>query len=514
MANPDTAMAGISTPAATIIACPLQKVPLEVLLRITSFLTTPELGNTRLTCRSVEQALFTTFTNEFFTRKQFMISETSLQALIDISKSRLSGYLRMVHIGLDRFAYALQVSDQNARNIRQKQLHDGQFSMLSTGYHRDMLAEAFRNLSNLEDVVIRDFNSNRRSRDNPGKQWTSYGSTTAFRETGHRPGQGGGQAWGPYPSTAYGSSVFISVLFALGQANAKPKGIEYMSRARNHLRDCAFNIPSYMEPSVIPVLENLEKLHIDIDLLGGNDFPVDTSGHPSDMMLRGFLLKLKNIKHLRINETHSSVNGPDMLLKWLGSEVSTSAPASLSAPPSASGPGPAPASISPTSAPLSSIPSPEYPQLAALDFGMMNVEAQHILAVTRKFSSTLKRLELHKITLRRRLPEGHTGASPKVNMWNKFLEKLKDIPNLDLHHIKVSLPQQHWTSRSRCFVAFEDTRDNVSQYTGPDWKHFVEHEMRTKVTVQWSHEDSGDSDDDEEEEDESDGIWDQYALDL
>ncbi|KAG8669495.1 hypothetical protein FPOAC2_08824 [Fusarium poae] len=488
-ADPDTAMTGISTPAAIIACRPLQKVPLEVLLRITSFLTTPELGNTRLTCRSIEQALFTTFTNEFFTRKQFMISETSLQALIDISKSRLGGYLRMVHIGLDRFAHALQVSGQNARNVRQKQLYDGQFSMLSTGYHRDMLAEAFRNLSNLEDVVIRDFNSNRRSRDSP-KQWTSYGSTTAFRETGHRPGQGSGQAWGPDPSTDYGSSVFISVLFALGQANAKPKGIEYMSRAKNHLRDCAFNIPSYMEPSVMPVLENLEKLHIDIDLLGGSDFSMDGAGHSSsaDMMLRGFLLRLKNIKHLRINETHSSVNGPGMLLKWLGSEVSTSAPAS----PSASAPVPAPS--------LPSIPSPDYPQLEALDFGMMNVEAQHILAVVRKFSSTLKRLELHKITLRRRLPEGHTGASPKVNMWNKFLEKLKDIPNLDLRHIKVSLPQQHWTSRSRCFVAFEDTRDNVSQYTGPDWKHFVEHEMRTKVTVQWSHEDSGDSDDDDDDE--------------
>jgi hypothetical protein len=435
--------------------------------------------------------LFTTFTNEFFTRKQFMISETSLQALIDISKSRLSGYLRKVHFGLDRFAHALQVNGHNARTFRQMELYNGQFSMLSTGYHRDMLTEAFRNLSNLEDVVIRDFNSNRRSRDGFGKQWTSYGSTTAFRETGHRPGQSSVLAWGPDTSTAYGSTIFASVLFALGQANARPKGIEHMSRSKNHLRDCAFNIPSYMEPSVTPVLENLEKLHIDIDLLGGSDFSSDdAAGHsPSaDMMLRGFLLKLKNIKHLRINETHSSVTGPGMLLKWLGSENTSPSPS----PPSG--------------------PSPEYPQLEALDFGMMNVEPQHLLAVARKFS-TLKRLELHKVTLRRRLPEGHTGASPKVNMWNKFLEKLKDIPDLELRHIKVSLPQQQWISRpSRSYVAIEGTRDNVSQYTGPDWKHFVEHEMMPRVTVQWPHEDSGSSDGDED--DESDGIWDQYALDL
>ncbi|RGP58149.1 hypothetical protein FLONG3_11444, partial [Fusarium longipes] len=471
-ADQDIAMAEGSTApfSATVAASLLQKVPLEVLLRITYFLTTPDLCNVRLTCRSIEQALYTsTFTNEFFTRKQFMISETSLQALIDISKSRLGGYLRKVHFGLDRFAHALQVNGHNARTVRQMELYNGQFSMLSTGYHRDMLTEAFGNLDNLEDVVIRDFNSNRRCRDGPGKQWTSYGSTTAFRETGHRPGQSSGLAWGPDTSTAYGSTIFVSVLFALGQANARPKGIEHMSRSKNHLRDCAFNIPSYMEPSVTPVLENLEKLHIDIDLLGGSDFSSDdAAGHsPSaDMMLRGFLLKLKNIKHLRINETHSSVTGPGMLLKWLGSEDAS---------------------------------SPAYPKLEELNFGMMNVEPQHLLAVARKFI-TLKRLKLRKVTLRRRLPENHTGAAPKVNMWNKFLEKLKDIPGLELRHIEVSLPQQQWASRpTRSFVTFEGSKDSVSQYTGPDWKHFVEHEMMPKITVQWPHEDSGDSDDDDDD---------------
>ncbi|KAF4969971.1 hypothetical protein FSARC_2873 [Fusarium sarcochroum] len=499
-ADPDTAMADTSTPSLVANSTsPFQKIPLEVLLRITYFVTTPELGNIRLTCRSIEQALYTTFTNEFFTRKQFMISETSLQALIDISKSRLSVHLKKVHFGLDRFAHALQVHGHNARTARQMELYNGQFSLLSTGYHRDMLVEAFKNLSNLEDVVIRDFNSMRRTRDGPSKQWTSYGSTTALRETGSRPGQNSGMAWGPDTSTAYGSTIFSSVLFALGQANARPKGIEHMSRSRNHLRDCAFNIPSYMEPSVIPVLENLEKLHIDVDLLGGSDFSSDdAAGHSStaDMMLRNFLLKLKNIKHLRINETHSSVTGPGMLIGWLG-RPDTPSPT----PPASSGPSPLPGS--PLAPPG---PSPNYPQLEELNFGMMNVEAQHLLAVARKFAPTLKRLELHKVTLRRRLPDGHTGTSPKVNFWAKFLEKLKEIPGLDLHRIKVSLPQQQWSSRpSRSLVAFEGQRNNVSEYTGPDWKHFVGYDMMPKVTVQWASEESagddGDSDDDSDEDD-------------
>ncbi|KAJ4136381.1 hypothetical protein NW768_003994 [Fusarium equiseti] len=477
--DPDTAMA--DTPASPTTSSPFEKVPLEVLLRITSFLTTPELGNVRLTCRSIEQSLYTTFTNEFFTRKQFMISEMSLQALIDISKSRLGGHLCKVHFGTDRFTHPLQVNGHNARTVKQMELYDSQFSMLATGHHGVMLAEAFRTLSNLEDIAIRDFNSTRRSRDGHNKHWTSYGSTTAFNETGHRPGQSSGLAWGPDTATAYGSTVFTSLLYALGKANARPKGIEHMSRSKNHLRDCAFNIPSYMLPSVTPVLENLEKLHIDIDLLGGSDFSSDdAAGHSpnADMKLREFLLKLKNIRNLRINETHSSVTGPGMLLKWLGEITSPTDPS----------------------------PSPEYPYIEELSFGMMNVEPQHLIAVARKFAPSLKRLELHKVTLRRRLPDGHAGAQPKVNFWNKFLEKLKDTPGLDLRHIRVSLPQQQWISRSRTFVSFEES--TFCQYTGTDWKHFVEHEMMSKVTVQWPHEEDSGSDE------ESDGIWDQYAFDL
>jgi hypothetical protein len=141
---------------------------------------------------------------------------------------------------------------------------------------------------------------------------------------------------------------------------------------------------------------------------------------------------------------------------------------------------------------------------------MMNVEPQHLLAVARKFAPTLKRLELHKVTLRRRLPDGHSGTPPKISFWNKFLEKLKDISNLDLRHIKISFPQQQWASRpSRSIVAFEGSKESVKQYTGTDWRYFVGHEMMPKIRVQWPSEDSS-----AEEDEDDDGIWDLYALDL
>ncbi|KAF5012990.1 hypothetical protein FDECE_997 [Fusarium decemcellulare] len=495
MSDPDTVMMdGNSNPTASIdpatSGSAIQKIPLEVLLRITYFLNTQELGRVRLLCRSIEQALYTSFTNEFFTRKQFMISQTSLQALIDISKSRLGPHLRKVHIGLDRFAQP-QVHGDDARTARLAELFAEQFTMLGSGYHRDMLTEAFRHLENLEDVIIRDFNSSRRTRDGPNRQWTSYSSTTAYQETGIRPSIGHATAWSITPAAggAFGSTVFNSVLFALGQAEARPKGIEYMSRHRNPLRDYAFNLPSYMS-SVGPVLESLEKLHIDVGLIHGDVLPfsagsVPTHSPSSDVLLRQFLLKTTNLKHLRINETHDSVAGPGVLLSWLAQTTTTTSPPSG--------------------------PSPTFPHLEELNLGMMNIEATHILQVVRKFAPTLKRLELWKVNLLRRLPNDLTGAPPKVSFWTKFLERLKDIPLDSLRHIKVGNPQQQWISRpTKSWVNFEG--NNVTEYTGTDWRHFVG-EVIPKVVVHYTHDEGSDGEGDDDD-DEDDGIWDQYALDL
>ncbi|KAM5344801.1 hypothetical protein ACJ41O_010663 [Fusarium nematophilum] len=512
-------MAGTST-STSASSCPIQKIPLEVLLRITYFLTTPELGSLRLTCRPIEQALYTTFTNEFFTRKQFMVSEDSLQALIDISKSRLSPHLRFVHIGLDRFSHA-QGGQHNMNKTRLLERHAGQFTIFATGHHRDMLAEAFRGLENLEDVIIRDFNSQKRTRDGFYRQWTSYGSTTAYLETGTRAGQGQGGPWTSDTHVHYGGVVFSAVLYALGLAEARPKGIVYMSRHGNHLRDFAFNIPPYLERLVVPVLEGLEKLHIDIDLIGENSgsFYSPPSPFPSaaDLHLRRFLIRPKNLKHLRINGTHSSAAGPGILLSWLSQPGDPVIPSSSSPPRQG-----AASNIPPW------VPPPIFPHLEELNFGIMNVEAPHILGACRKFAPSLKRLELWKVTLLRHLPSDRAaGPLPKISFWTKFLEQLRDIPGLDLRHIKVGFPQQQWIDRpSRSWVNFGGP--TVMQYTGPDWKHFVG-EMVPKVKVNFPPDEesrSGESDEsDEEVEDEEDGdgdddedgpvnVWDQYALDL
>jgi len=157
----------------------LTKLPLEVLVRITYFITTSDLANVRLTCRALEGSLFHFFSHEFFRKKQFMVSTKSLQTLIDIANHpTLSPCLKHVIITTDRvMAYGLggfgiRLLDLSAEKRQHVHAADSdRQALVSTGLMRDMLAEAFGKLSNLETIDLRDFNSRTRNRDGVGTEW-------------------------------------------------------------------------------------------------------------------------------------------------------------------------------------------------------------------------------------------------------------------------------------------------------------------------------------------------------
>lgn len=64
----------------------LLSLPLELLIYISSFVSTPDLAALRLTCKQTEKSLYEWFSDEFFIKKQFMLTQPSLQVLLDISR--------------------------------------------------------------------------------------------------------------------------------------------------------------------------------------------------------------------------------------------------------------------------------------------------------------------------------------------------------------------------------------------------------------------------------------------
>jgi hypothetical protein len=140
-------------------------LPTELVVSISSHLSTKDLGTMRRSCKQLEKHLFETFAREFFTKRQFMVEHVSLQALVGIANHpTLSQYLVEVLISTDRF---------NTHPTHPH--HPSREMFFRTGEARDMLAEAFSKLSNLRVVGLRDYDGPNRSRDGSHASWRSYG---------------------------------------------------------------------------------------------------------------------------------------------------------------------------------------------------------------------------------------------------------------------------------------------------------------------------------------------------
>ncbi|KAK2757428.1 F-box domain-containing protein [Colletotrichum kahawae] len=508
---------------------PFSKVPIEVLLRISSHLTTPELGNLRLTCKSIEQSLFNTFMREFFTKRQFMLTEQSLQALVDISNSRLSDCLDHVVIGLNFFDERRFSSVELAQENAYRQAYADHRTLVSSGQDVVMLTEAFRNLKNLKTVGIRDYHSREREhRDGYGATWASYGATTIRKETGvdllaktnSREAQ------------EYANKVMITLFTALGNAGARPKTFEMLRRQMCVPNDDAFNLfTSYLKPKVVPVLQGLQTFILVANIGYGPNRAVAIAGKPTekdhnryDYLLCQFLGYLTNIKHLRIN-FYNARGGVEKVLNWLSSPSSptttTLTPTTTTLTPTTT------TTLTPTMTATMAMtppattqllalpPSPRFPCLEELNFGFCEVETKGLLDVVRKFAANLKRLELYRVTLINRPPHNpnDTGedlrAHYKFNVWAKMLKSLREVPGLNLEHIKIGLPNQI-SAGMHARVSFygkgsTEKVDATQEYTGIDWKHYVgELAQRVKPDPPPSYPgygDDGDGDDDDEEED-------------
>ncbi|KAK0758980.1 hypothetical protein N5P37_008467 [Trichoderma harzianum] len=500
-------------------SCRLLQIPAEILDRITWHLTTPELCNLRITCKSVEEALYYSFTTEFFTRKQFMISEFSLRALVDISKSRLAGHLRHVHFGLDQLGIHTTPSmgGEKARMFAQRLVE--QETLWSLGLVPKYLTEAFSNLPNLETVVVRDFNSNRRSRDGPHAHWLSYGTQTLLKETSVRPTNHGIFGRG---SMEYGfvDQMFKGIIHALGTANARPKAIEVMERQGHPLFDSAFHMHPDFEASIIPVLRGLKRLHLTLEAnssaIGDDDLPYQRHS------LTKFLRHCDGLEELRINGRHSASlydtrNSLRNLYDWLTATDSTSETETQKEAKSPS-PNGQTSDISLLNAPI------KFPRLQNISLGMTSFTVDELVRLIARFADTVQNLELWRIKLvsdDRTLDQSQVLEDRQI-LFAQVLKKLLNIPNLNLRHIKLGNMQQIWypvnghhileeinfkptakTKDEDVDAGVERVTGGTLQYTGTDWRHFVAYEMIPRLyTPRVKYEEASQDEDNEDEEDE------------
>lgn len=382
----------------------LEQLPLELLLRVSSHLTTPELGYLRRTCKNVEAAIFDSFAREFFTKRQFMIEYVSLQALIEIaSHPTLSCHLSEVIIGLDMFK-----SDSAylgaASQARYKAGHPTRDTLLETGQARDMLVEAFSKLPNLRTVGLRDYSARGRYRDGEDANWRSYGWSFGL-DPGRQPTWSSHSNHHRVMDTASPVSTLPLILYALGCAHSKPESIEVFLRNRKKLKPSSLSVlDGFLAPKVLPVLTGLKKLMLTISLDGDALYGAPWLPCPQDNVTGSSLMRLLHhtpaLEVLRLNFAQNQFFA-QLFLDWLS--TSTSGLPSATIPPS------------------QSIPPISLPSLTSLDLGMLNIDPSTLLNVICKFN--LASLSLWKVELRSDSLD-NIIRNTKPDCWDFFLADL------------------------------------------------------------------------------------------
>ncbi|KAI5196051.1 hypothetical protein E4T42_07093 [Aureobasidium subglaciale] len=355
---------------------PLVDLPPELLLRISAYLTTIELGNFRLISKHVENTIFDSFAREFFTKKQFMLEQVSLQALVDISNHpTLAPRLAEVVISTHVFP-----SDHELATPCGKAMYEAGYAshdvLLATGQALNMLSDAFSKLPNLRTIGLRDYNGRGRFRDGDLATWKSWAWSFGWEDmSAYSPA---GQFLRPLVLISP-EAILPLVFYALGQAKVSPESVHIFLRKHARLTPRSFDILNgYLGEKVRPVLGEIKELMLAI----GPDTPQSyfrsdpSNGHgpATDAPLTRLLERTPKLETLRLNfDPRQSFAA--RFLDWLGDPVSGQAHPSTSL-----------------------VTQPVLlPRLSALELGMLSISADVLLKVLTKFD--LQSFSLWKVTL-------------------------------------------------------------------------------------------------------------------
>ncbi|KAI1422418.1 hypothetical protein F5Y12DRAFT_786795 [Xylaria sp. FL1777] len=440
----------------------LLNVPLEVLLQITSHLTTREYGYLRRSCKQIEALLFGAFAREFFSKRQFALIGFSIQALIDIAKSRLGPSLTHLIIHLEHPSDNVRhISPASQFSVEHNRYHTeflNHWEFVSTGLDVDMLSDALRHLPNLETIGMRDFHSTSRHRD--GIAWNSYGCPTFIAETRSQLVLFATRDRG----SGYTSHVFLVILRAIGNSavsgrNPKLTRMEVLLHTCG-LPDQSFKIPDRFDARISTALSKLTTIFLDhlteehpwfwVRSACNNTEPVMGIGY----FLSRFLVKATSLEHLRLNFQSYQPRSIASMLLWLAD-----ARQGFTGPMPKSEDLPIPGSASATVKDLDSLPehfpqAPEFPKLKTIEIGMATVDEWVLHTLYQKYKSTLQGIGLHKTTL--------TCATnrKKANLLARLCNKMAQS-DLQLRAVQFSYIQQTLIGRSlhRGEILFKESRN-------------------------------------------------------
>jgi hypothetical protein len=365
-----------------------------------------------------------------------MLSTSSLQTLVDISRhGAFNKTLKHVIIGLECF----KTTSTWAPNLSNAQYDafqigsDDQFALMSSGRDRTLLAEAFRNLPNLDTVGIRDYEAFGRVRDD--HRWSSYGAPSISRQMGFRLRT---------DSNEFASQTFLLLMQALADADQQVPSIETILRTHScGLNDSAFFLPS---PSsrMDAVLGGLRQLFLTLNF--SNRAVRDHAG--SSSCLESFLLQTPALDHLRMNFWKSNTTIPAL-------DSTQSVLRRLSTTPNL------------------------LPAIRRLDLGMMSISPAVLVHFISRFSTTLRHVSLWKIELQGDSSERWKDSEDRYSPWPRALQELStttDISSMSLG----CLGQKHGPVPVN--VKFSD--DKIAQDYSGDMKVWI-NQLLDDLVVSW-----------------------------
>lgn len=397
---------------------PLLKLPLEVMLRISDSLKVQDFINLRQTCKLLENQLFLNFARSFFGKRQFMMTPDSLQGLIDMARSRFAPHMKFVSICLLEPKGGMTVSPHQAFMAETRAQVMG---MWSTNQHIDLLTEAFQTLPHLEGIIIKD-NPRIAARGYQLDRYPVHGMKK-FNDMDIS------ALFVPAHNSDVMAMTMTGLLTALGKAQARPKSFEMILRGSMSIDDRCFHIPEHVRPSVLPVLEGLEKLYIYVQHQG--HFDIGPTG-PEDVIVKKFISHCPNLKGFRINRSslgRGHHSGMRRLLGWLADDPSLPGVIDSHNPDDAqqNAPGTWQTNF------IINPPSPRWEHLEELSVGFLQCDPGTLMKLVAKFAPTLRRLDIWRVAMTATPDQ----AKRKENVWPVIMRRFAQTPGLNLRHVKL-----------------------------------------------------------------------------